>query len=410
MIEFKKYTLDNGLRVIFHKDESTPIVSVNTLYDVGARDEDPERTGFAHLFEHLMFGGSKNIPVFDQPLQEVGGENNAFTSNNITNYYITLPKENIETALWLESDRMLELAFSKKSLELQQNVVMEEYKQHYLNQPYGDVWLMLRPLAYKVHPYQWATIGKDISHIEKAQLDDVKDFFYKYYAPNNAILVIAGDIDIPKTLDLVHKWYGNIPKRNISVRNLEKEPIQIESRTMEVRKNVPFDSIYKTYHMCNRISEDYYATDLISDVLSNGKSARLYEQLVKNKKLFSDINAYITGDIDEGLLIISGKLIKGVSVEKAENAINEEVEKIKHAISEYELEKVKNKIESISIISEMNALNKAMNIAYHDLLGNLDNINDEVKKYRDVNLDKIHSVAQQILTKENCSTLYYLAN
>lgn len=410
MIEFKKYTLDNGLRVILHKDESTPIVAINTLYDVGARDEHPDKTGFAHLFEHLMFGGSINIPIFDQPLQMVGGENNAFTNNNYTNYYITLPKDNIETGFWLESDRMLELAFSEKSLDVQRNVVIEEFKQRYLNQPYGDIWLLLRPLAYKSHPYQWATIGKDISHIENAQMDDVKDFFYKYYAPNNAILVVAGNIDFDKTMQLIEKWYGSIPSRKVPVRNLPSEPSQLEARFLEVKKDVPFDTIYKTYHMTNRMSNEYHATDLLSDVLSNGKSSRFYQNLVQEKKIFSSANAYITGDLDNGLFVITGKLLPNSTMELAEKAIDDEIALIKKSIDDYELEKVKNKVESVHIFSEMNVLNKAMNLAFHELINNIEFINEEVEKYRVVNKEQIQSIANEILTTKNSSTLHYLAN
>jgi len=303
MIKFDKFTLNNGLKVIVHKDKSTPIVAINLLYNVGSRDENPDKTGFAHLFEHLMFGGSKNIPVYDKPLQQVGGENNAFTNSNITNYYITLPKANIETAFWLESDRMLNLNFSEKSLNVQRNVVIEEYKQRYLNQPYGDVWLMLRPLAYKKHPYRWATIGKDVSHIENASLDDVKEFFYKYYAPNNAILTIAGDVETEQIKKLTEKWFGSIEKRNVPVRNLPVEPEQTEKREMSVTKDVPFNAIYKAYHMCSRNDKNYHATDLISDILANGKSSRFYQSLVKEKKIFSNIDAYITGDNDNGLFV-----------------------------------------------------------------------------------------------------------
>ncbi|MCK4664464.1 MAG: insulinase family protein [Bacteroidales bacterium] len=408
MISLKKYILNNGLKVILHKDESTPIVTVNTLYNVGARDEQSDKTGFAHLFEHLMFGGSENIPVFDKPLQIVGGENNAFTNSNFTNYYITLPKENIETALWLESDRMLKLDFSEKKLNIQKNVVIEEYKQRYLNQPYGDVWLLLKPLAYKKHPYRWATIGKDISHIEKAKLKDVKDFFYKYYAPNNAILVVAGNIDFDETEHLINKWFGAINKRNIPERNLPVEPVQNNERKLKVERNVPYDAIFKVYHMCARNDKKYHSTDLLSDILSNGKSSRLYQSLVKEKKLFSDIDAYITGDIDEGLFIISGKLIKNIKMDTAENAINEEINKIKNSVvSDYELNKVKNKIESITVFLEMSVLTKAMNLAYFELIGDANNINNEVKKYLSVSKKQIHTLANEILQEKNCSTLYY---
>lgn len=408
MINFKKYSLENGLRLVLHQDCSSPIVAVNVLYDVGARDEHPAKTGFAHLFEHLMFGGSINIPHFDTPLQKVGGENNAFTNNDYTNYYITLPKNNLETALWLESDRMLSLAFSPKSLSIQKNVVIEEFKQSYLNQPYGDVWLLLRPLVYKTHPYQWPTIGKKISHIEKANLDDVKEFYDKYYNPNNAILVIAGDIQFEKVYAMVNKWFAEIPSGKKPLRNLPKENPQHSPRTMSVKRNVPANAIYKAYHMCSRLDQSYYTANLISDILSNGNSSRLYQKLVKEQKLFTEIHAFISGDIDEGMIIISGKLMKNVEMEKAEDAINKEIDKLKKKmINEDELKKVINKIEFSLTFSEVEILSKAMNLAYFELLGDAHKINNEIEQYKSIGIEQIQNVSQQIFRKENESTLYY---
>lgn len=410
MINFDRFTLENGLRVIVHRDETTPMVAMNLLYDVGAKDEQPDKTGFAHLFEHLMFGGSVNIPNYDKPLQNIGGENNAFTNNDITNYYLTLPAENIETGFWLESDRMICLDFSRKSLDIQKNVVIEEYKQRYLNQPYGDVWLILRPLTYKVHPYQWATIGKDISHIQNATLENVKKFFFQHYAPNNAILVIAGNIDKQQVIDLTEKWFSPIDARNVPERELSSEPTQKQERKSEVERDVPFDAIFKTYHMCSRNHEDFYAVDLISDILANGKSSRLYQQLVQKKKLFSEINAYITGDIDPGLLVVSGNLMKNITMKTAEDAINEELDKLKTEwVKEYELNKVKNKVESAMIFSMTNVLNKAMNLAFYELLGDAGNFNTEIEKYRQVSPVTIKDIANTMLQPENCSTLYYLS-
>ena len=411
MIQFDKFNLDNGLRVIVHKDKSTPIVAVNILYDVGARYEDPDKTGFAHLFEHLMFGGSKNIPKYDEPLENAGGENNAFTNNDITNYYLTIPKQNIELAFWLESDRMNDLAFSEKSLEVQRNVVIEEFKQSYLNQPYGDVWLLLRPLAFKVHPYRWSTIGKEISHIENATMQDVKAFYEKFYNPDNAIMTIAGDVDTGEIKALAEKWFGPIPRGKIKIdRTLPKEPEQTEARSLTVERDVPFDSIYKAYHMCSRKDKDYYASDLISDILSNGDSSRLYSRLVKERQIFSEINAFISGDFDEGLFIFSGKLIKGISVDDGEKALNEEIDRlISSYVDDNELSKVKNKIESTLEYSEMSVLNKAMNLSFSELLGDADLINTEIDKYNAVTKEDVHRVANEILRKENCSTLYYLS-
>jgi zinc protease len=410
MIEVEKFCLENGLRVIVHNDNSTPIVSFNLLYDVGSKDENPNRTGFAHLFEHLMFGGSVNIPKFDEPLERTGGENNAFTNNDFTNYYITIPKENLETAFWLESDRMLSLAFSKKSLDVQKNVVVEEFNQRNLNQPYGDVWLLLRPLAYKVHPYQWPTIGMTPEHIKKATLADVREFFYKHYAPNNAILSIAGPVSTKEIQEYSKKWFGEIERRAVIPRSLPKEPKQLAPRTLEVERDVPFDSIYKVYHMSNRNHPDFQATDLISDLLSNGKSSRLYNKLVKESNTFSDINAYITGDIDEGLFIITGRLYKKTSFQVAEQAINEELENIKHKhLDENELEKVKNKFESNYKFGEANPLDKAMNLAFYELLSKAEDVNLEVERYRNVTAEKVKEVASTLFRPENCSTMYYKA-
>ena len=410
MIKFDKFILDNGLKVIVHKDESTPIVAFNVLYNVGARDENPEKTGFAHLFEHLMFGGSVNIPRFDKPLEKVGGENNAFTNSDLTNYYLTLPKQNLETAFWLESDRMLSLAFSQKSLEVQKNVVVEEFKQSYLNQPYGDIWLLLKPLAYKVHPYRWPTIGKNIVHIENAVMKDVKDFYNKFYNPNNAILTIAGNVELEEIKILAQKWFGPIENKNTFVRQLPEEPVQEKARELKVERNVPFDSIIKAYHICARTDQAYHAVDLLSDILSNGQSSRLYQELYKKQQLFSDINAYISGDIGEGLMIIEGKLIKGVTIEKAENAILNELNKICDGlIDDEELQKVKNKVESNLIFAEMSILNKAMTLSYFELLGDAGQINAETNKYLRVTKEEIIEQAKAIFKPTNCSTLFYLA-
>lgn len=408
MINFDRFTLENGLRVIVHKDVNTPIVAVNIIYNVGARDENHNETGFAHLFEHLMFGGSINIPSYDEPLQKVGGENNAFTSNDITNYYITIPKENIETAFWLESDRMLSLAFSEKSLEVQKNVVIEEFKQRYLNQPYGDIWLLLRPLAYKKHPYKWATIGKSIKHIENANMQQVKDFFYSHYAPNNAIMVVSGDVDTNQIKTFSEKWFGAIEKRNVKVRNLPKEPAQKKERIKTVTRKVPFDSIIKVYHMCDRLNSNYYVFDVISDLLSGGKSSRFYKKLVKEKKIFSEVDAYITGNIDDGLFVIHGTLYEGISMKKAEQSINSEIDKlIQKGASTYELNKIKNKVESSLAFSEINVLNKAMNLAFFELIGDANLVNQETENYAKVDNKIIKKVAKRYLKSSNCSTLYY---
>ena len=411
MIEFEKFTLDNGLKVIVHQDTSTPLVAMNILYDVGARDEDPDKTGFAHLFEHLMFGGSVNIPKYDVPLENAGGENNAFTNSDITNYYLTIPKQNLELAFWLESDRMLDLAFSKKSLKAQQNVVIEEFKQSYLNQPYGDVWLLLKPLAYKVHPYQWSTIGKEISHIANATMEDVKAFYRKFYHPNNAIMIVAGNVNTEEIKILAEKWFGPIAPGEKHIRKIPKEPKQNEERSLKVERKVPFDSIYMVYHMCARKDKSYYAADLMSDILSNGYSSRLYSRLVKELRLFSEIHAYISGDIDEGLFVINGKLIENVKMETAQQAIRDELDKLKVSLAkEEEIQKVKNKIESTLQFSEINILDKAMNLAYSELLGDANHINEEINKYQAVTGEDILRSAQEVFRTDNCSSLFYYAN
>jgi zinc protease len=410
MIKYEKFQLPNGLKVIVHQDKSTPLACINILYNVGSRDENPNQTGFAHLFEHLMFGGSINIPNYDEPLQRVGGENNAFTTNDITNYYLTLPSENLETGFWLESDRMLSLAFSDKSLEVQRNVVIEEFKQRYLNQPYGDVWLLLRPMAYKTHPYLWDTIGKEISHIENAKMDDVKKFFKFFYCPNNAIMVVAGNVELEEVKQLSEKWFAPIPGGSDNKRNLPEEPVQTEARSLTVERDVPVDAIYKAYHMCSRYDKEYYTIDLISDILSRGNSSRMHNALIKDKKLFSDINAYVMGDFDKGLFVVSGKLTKGVSMEEADNSINQELQKIKtEFVTPDELTKVKNKMEASHIFGEVDILNKATNLAVSELLGGADMINQEVKKYLAVTAEQIKEQANIIFRSENCSTLYYKA-
>jgi zinc protease len=408
MINFDKFTLSNGLKVIVHRDESTQLVSMNILYNVGARVEDPDKTGFAHLFEHLMFGGSINIPSYDEPLQRAGGDNNAWTSNDMTDYYLTLPANNLETGFWLESDRMLNLAFSPKSLDVQRSVVIEEFNQRYLNQPFGDVYLLLRPLAYKVHPYSWSTIGKEISHIENATLDDVKAFFKNYYCPDNAILIVAGNVTTDEVKRLCAKWFEPIPKGNTIHKNLPQEPVQEEARVLDVTRNVPCDAIYKAYHCCSRLDKEFYATELITDILSRGHSSRLYTSLVKEQKLFSSVSAYITGDLDKGLVIVDGKINNGITMEQAEAGIIAELDKlIADGISDDELTKVKNKVESTIRFGEMNIADRALNLAVWELIGGAENINKEIDYYFAVTKEDIIKEAKNIFKPTNCSTLYY---
>jgi zinc protease len=410
MVKFNRFTLDNGLRVIVHEDNTTPMAVVNILYDVGSRDENPDQTGFAHLFEHLMFGGSVNIPNYDGPLQQVGGENNAFTSNDITNYYITLPSANLETAFWLESDRMLSLAFSEKSLEVQRAVVIEEFKQRYLNQPYGDVWLRLRPMVYKKHPYLWDTIGKNIEHIENAKIEDVKAFFKKHYNPQNAIMVVGGDVKLEQVKELSEKWFGPIPAGEKYHRNLPQEPEQHEVRRETVTAKVPVNDVYIALQMPGRREREFYAVELISDILSRGNSSRMYRNLVKDKQLFSEVHAYVFGSLDKGMFVLEGKPTEGVTIEQAEAALWAEVELLKtEDVPADELTKVQNKTESTMIFSEMSLLDKAMNLAYYELLGDAELFNGESEKFLAVTPAQIKEEANKLFRKDNSSTLIYLA-
>lgn len=411
MINYERHILANGLKVLIHQDKSTALATMNIMYDVGARDEAPDKTGFAHLFEHLMFGGSVNIANYDEPVQLAGGENNAFTNNDLTNYYLTLPANNIETAFWLESDRMLNLAFSEKSLDVQRSVVIEEFKQRYLNQPYGDAWLLLRPLCYKEHPYRWATIGKEISHIEQATLADVKSFFKKYYHPANAILCVAGDVDANEILRLCEKWFAPIEAQAKHARSLTPEPVQTEKRLMEVHRDVPVNALYMAWHSCERGHADFYATDLISDILSRGKSSRLYNTLVKEKKLFSSVNAYVLGELDKSLFIIEGKLQDGVACEVAEAAVlNVIAHLMSTALSEHELQKVKNQVIASNAFSDLSISNKALNLCFYELLGNVDLVNKQESFYESVSAQKIQEVAASLFSSKNLSTIFYQKN
>jgi zinc protease len=408
LVTYQKHTLTNGLRVVIHEDESTPMVAVNMLYNVGSRDELPEKTGFAHLFEHLMFGGSANAPNFDDHIQHAGGECNAFTNNDLTNFYNILPAQNLETALWLEADRMANLTISQKALSIQRKVVLEEFKETCLNEPYGDVWHHLSDLAYKVHPYRWPTIGKVPKHVEDASLEDVKSFYNRFYRPNNSILVVAGKVQADNVIALAEKWFGDIPAGTMFKRRLPKEPPQKKLAQKIQRARVPIDALYLAFHSPARYENDYYAADLLSDVLSNGQSSRLYRRLLKEQELVTSVDCYITGSMDPGLLIIEAKPADGVSLETVEKAIWEEINLLKtYPIDEWELQKLKNKIESNLVFSEMNVLNKAINLAFFELLDDIDLINTEGEKYQGLSSKDLLDQANKILTEENCSTLYY---
>jgi len=411
MIDFKEFNLDNGLKVIVHEDPTVQIAVLNILYNVGSRNEHPDKTGFAHLFEHLMFGGSVNIPNYDEPLQKVGGENNAFTNTDITNYYLTVPAANLETGFWLESDRMLSLSFDPQVLEVQRKVVIEEFKQRYLNQPYGDVWLKLRPLAYKVHPYQWATIGKEISHIENASMNDVRSFFNEFYNPSNAIMVVAGNVTTDQVKKLSEKWFAPIPAGTMKLRPLPQEPPQRGKRTLEIDADVPASALYKTYHMPGRFHADYYAIDLLSDVLSRGHSSVLYQKLVKERQIFTSISSFVTSTIDPGLLVISGRVKNGVILSDAEGHVDEIVEDIiKNGVDQSELEKVQNQAYSTLEFGEVEVMNRAMNLAFSKLSGDASLVNEEGKKIRAVTTDDLKRVAGTVLKYDNSSTMYYRAS
>jgi len=410
MILFEKTTLRNGLRVIVHTDDTTPFVAVNVCYNVGAKHEDPERTGFAHLFEHLTFGGSQHVTDFDTPVQNAGGNNNAFTTNDITNYYITVPANNIETALWLESDRMLGPKFTKKGLDVQRKVVIEEFRQRNLNKPYGDTWHLLRDLSYKVHPYRWPTIGLIPEHIEKATMEEVKDFFFHHYAPNNAVLVISGNIKPDQAFVLAEKWFSDIPERELSNKKILAEPMQTADREITVHRDVPIDTFYISWHMSSRLSQDFYAADLLSDILSGGNSSRVEEKLVKGQKLFTEADVFLSGENEPGLFIATGKINEGVSFESARNALLEEVRQTADSlITPYELEKVKNKVEAELLFNEIGYLEKAMQLASYEILGDAALINEQAVLYRNVTPEDIHRVASEILRPGNSNTLNYLS-
>jgi predicted Zn-dependent peptidase len=410
MIQFERFTLANGLKVLVHVDNSTPMAVVNVLYNVGAKDEQPHKTGFAHLFEHLMFGGSVNIPDYDEPLQRAGGENNAYTTNDLTNYYCQLPADNIETAFWLESDRMLSLAFSKKSLEVQRKVVCEEFKEHYINKPYGDAWHEMRKLSFTTHPYQWMTIGASLEHVEQATMEDVKEFFFQFYRPNNAILVVTGNVQLDQVKQLSEKWFGPIPAGVAYHRNLPQEPKQTANRLKHIEKDVPLDMLMMTWHMGGRMDDAYHATDLLTEILGGGASSRLFEQLVKVNQIFSSIECYHFGTIDPGLFVIEGKLVKGKTLEEAEQMVLKEIEKITNEVlAENEVQKVINKTESMISFEDMGIMNRAHSLAFYELLGDGELMNQELDKYQKVTPAQIQSVAKEIFREGNRNTIYYHA-
>lgn len=410
MIKYEKFTLDNGLQVVVHEDHNTPMAVLNLMYNVGSRDEEESKTGFAHLFEHLMFGGSVNIESFDEEIQVAGAENNAYTSPDVTNYYITVPADNLETAFWAESDRMLSLSFNPEVLEVQRKVVIEEFKQMYLNKPYGDVWLKLRDLAYEKHPYKWPTIGKEVAHIEQATMEDVKGFFKKHYLPNNAVLVVGGNVTVSQVKLLAEKWFGPIAAGETLVKNLPQEPKQTAKRTLQIESDVPIDAFYKAYHMCSRLDNNYYATDLLADVLGRDKSSRLHQRLVEEKKLMVSIAAYITGSFDNGLLVISGKLKEGVTFQQIEQEIDTVIKEfIDEGVTDDELFKLRSQAETLYLYEQLELLERCMALAYGAILGDTDIANDELKEIEKVTKEQVLDIAKEILIEENSNVMYYKA-
>lgn len=412
MITYRTYTLDNGLTVIANRDRTSKLAAVNLLYRVGARNEDPERTGFAHLFEHLMFRGTRRIPDFDRPVQMACGDNNAFTNNDYTDYYITLPVANLETAFWLESDRMTGLDISERKLSLEKRVVVEEFRQRYLNQPYGDQMMLLRSLAYREHPYRWATIGRTPDHIERATLDDVRAFYRRWYRPSNAILSVSGDLPEEQVAELAERWFGPIadPCSGDAHPALPTEPVQREARRLEVERDVPATALSIAFHIGGRTSPSFFAGDLVSDLLAGGDSGRLYQHLVKERKLFASVNAYVTGDVDPGLFVFTGQLLPTTTPEQAEAAIWEEIDRLKNEPTpERECEKVKNKFEANTLFGELNVMNKALNLGFYEMLGDLTLLDREVSLYRAIDAEGIVSFSRATFRRENSSTLLYKA-
>lgn len=408
MIEYNTFTLPNGLRIVHNYDSATAMVALNVMYDVGARDENPELTGLAHLFEHLMFGGSVNIPDFDGAIENAGGMNNAWTSNDYTNFYDIVPAHNAETAFWVESDRMLALAFSDKALEVQRHVVIEEFKQTCLNRPYGDMSHHLRAMLYKVHPYRYPVIGKEISHIEKVTQDDVREFFYSHYAPNNAVLSVSGSITFEETIRLAEKWFGPIPRREISPRNYQPEPKQTEERWAEASGNVPQVAVVRAFKMPAYGEKNYIECDIITDLLASGRSSRFYRNLLMKTGLFTEVDASIIGSDEPGFMMVNAKLTgdDDASVEKSIEAMMGEAQKlIDGDVSEYELTRTINRFESNFLFSSMGFMAKAQSLANHEMHG--EDINGIVERYRSVTTDDIARVAREIFNPQHTSTLVY---
>ncbi len=408
MLSIRKTVLDNGLRVIVHEDHTTPLAACNIVYNVGSRDEHPDHTGFAHLMEHFMFTGSKNVPDFDKVLQKVGAINNAYTSQDLTHYYEVLPANNLETALWLESDRMLELAFRQQSLDIQKQVVIEEFKENFLNRPYGDLMMLFNQMAYERHPYQWLPIGKKPEHIAEVDMEMIKDFYYRFYRPNNAVLVVAGNVHLDEVAALAEKWFGDIPPGDVPEKNYPKELPQKNLRIKAVERNVPSDVLMKGWLMCNRMHPDYYACDLLSDMFGTGQSSYLYQKLVNEQKLFTDISASVMGTTDEGLFLISGRPVEGVSIEDADAALCSYLYGFKPDNNfSHDLEKVQNRAESVLLNNEIKIDDRATNLAVGETISNVEYFLDERQHYFDVTEEQMLRLISEMLTEKRSNTLYY---
>jgi len=407
MIEFQRHKLKNGLTVLIHKDPGSPMAAFNMLYHVGAKDEHPDRTGLAHLFEHLMFGGSENAAKFDEHLEAAGGQSNAFTSNDLTNYYISIPVQNLETAFWLESDRLHSPSLNSENIRIQKSVVIEEYNQRNVNQPYGDIWSLLRPLVYKTHPYRWPVIGMDMRHIEEAGDDEIRSFFNTHYSPANAVLCVAGDVDPETVIPLSEKWFGDIRRPYNYVRNLPKEANQHSARYLEVERNVPQDALYMNFPAPGRLDESFYASDLLSDIISGGESSRIYRELVIEKEIFTEFDAFSSGDIENGMFILTGKLNPGISFSAAEDEVWKQLAVISNDITPRELNKVKNRTETALAWGRLKALDKAMTLCYFEALGDANMANQESAGYQNVHVDYCRDFAKNLFDPDAVSILRY---
>lgn len=406
MIEYQQTVLDNGLTVLANRDRESKMAAFNIIYRVGSRNEDPDHTGFAHLFEHLMFRGTRRVPDFDRPVQLASGENNAFTSNDYTDFYITLPKENIETAFWLESDRMTGLKLTERVIGIEKQVVVEEFNQRYLNQPYGDQWLLLRPVVYTRHPYRWPTIGSTPDHILSAPTNLIKAFYKRYYRPSNAIVSVSADMECDEVFDMARKWFGGIESAERPLDTIATEPEQTAPRRLEVERDVKAEQITIAFVMATRLSEEYYVADMMSDILAGGTSSRMYNSLVKQQQLFSSVNAYITGDLDAGMFVLTGRPLPAVDTARAEQALlDETLRLVSEPPTDYELDKVKNKFEANTLFGELNVMNKAMNLGYYNMLGDMSLLNGEVDIFRSIDADRIARYTQRLVTANHSSTL-----